>query len=108
MGGFIMLVNYIVGIAIFLCLAALYWILRGLVLSPVKGGEHSKLCVNIEVNGEEPKLEHILKGLIWLRDNGTLKADVSVNATEPDANTRLVALAFSQDYQFISYKESGE
>ena len=103
-----MLVNYIVGFAILLCLIALYWTLRGLVLSPVKGGENANLTVQLDIKGETHELEHILKGLIWLRDNGTLKADIAINAVLPDTNTRLVALAFSKDYHFISYSESGE
>lgn len=103
-----MFVNYIVGIAIILGLVTLYWILRGLVLSPVRAGENAKMIVQLNVSGECKDLEHTLKGLIWLRDNGTLKADIEINAEKPDNAARLVALAFSKDYQYISYNETGE
>lgn len=103
-----MLVKYIVSIAILLGLVSLYWILHGLLLFPVKTGENTEMCINLEVSGESRDLEHTLKGLIWLRDNGTLKADINVMLIEPDNNTRLVANAFSKDYSFISYSEIGE
>lgn len=108
MGGFDMFVKYIVCIALLLCLASLYWILKGLVLSPVKGGENTKLTVLLEVNGANSELEHVLKGLIWLRDNGTLKADIEIILNNVDESTVLVAETFSRDYHFISYNEFGE
>lgn len=107
-GGFDMFVKYIVCVAILLCIAALYWILKGLVFSPVKGSESIKLTVLLDVNGEDSKLEHVLKGFIWLRDNGTLKADIIIKLNNTDENTALVADTFSKDYYFISYDVFGE
>lgn len=108
MGGFNMLVNYIVGIAVILGLVSLYWVLHGLVLFPVKAGENTKLKIVLNISGECHELEHTLKGLIWLRDNGTIKANIDIIADEPSSSARLVAMAFSNDYQFISYTEIGE
>lgn len=108
MGGFNMLVNYIFSIAIILGLVFLYWVLHGLVLFPVRAGENSKLKIVLNISGECHDLEHTLKGLIWLRDNGTLKADIEIVATDPVDSLRLVGTAFSKDYQFITYTEIGE
>lgn len=100
--------NYIVTIAIVLGLVSLYWILHGLMLLPVKAGDNSNLVIRINVTGECKELEHMLKGLIWLRDNGTLKSEIEIDAVNPDNSLRLVALAFTKDYQFISYNEIGD
>lgn len=103
-----MLVKYMVVIAILLCCASVYWLLHGILLFPVKAGENTKLSIQLDLDGECRDLEHTLKGFIWLRDNGTLKADISINLKEPDDSTRHVAAAFSNDYHFISYNEFGE
>ena len=103
-----MLVNYIVIIAVILGLVSLYWVLHGLVLFPVKAGENTKLSIQLKVYGESRDLEHTLKGLIWLRENGTLKADIDLILNAPDDSTALIADAFSKDYHFISYNGFGE
>ena len=103
-----MLDHYIVAIAFILGLVSLYWILREIVLCPVKAGENTKLIIRLNINGEAKDLEHTLKGLIWLRDNGTLKADIEIIASEPAVSARLVGEAFSRDYHYIFYNEIGE
>ena len=108
MGGFIMLVNYIVIIAVILGVVSLYWLLHGLLLFPVKAGENTKLSVQLIVDGESHDIEHTLKGLVWLRENGTLKADIHISLNTPDESTQLIADAFSKDYHFISYNRFGE
>ena len=108
MGGFIMLVNYIVIIAVILGVVSLCWVLHGLLLFPVKAGENAKLSVQLTAEGECRDLEHTLKGLIWLRENGTLKADVDIILKNPDESTALVADAFSKDYHYIFYNRFGE
>lgn len=108
MGGFIMLVKYIVIIALILGIVSLYWILHGLLLFPVKARENTKLSVLLTVDGESPDLEHTLKGLVWLRENGTLKADINISLNTPDNSTALIAEAFSKDYHYISYNRFGE
>lgn len=103
-----MLNNYIVAIVVSLGLVSLYWILHGLVLFPVKAGENTELKLVLCVSGEAKDLEHTLRGLIWLRENGTLKADIEIHASEPALSTRLVGEAFSRDHHYIFYKETGE
>lgn len=101
-----MLVKYIVVIAILLICACFYWLLHGVLYFPVKAGENTKMSINIEVNGCSHDLEHTLRGLKWLRDNGTLKADIVIVLNNPDEITRNVAMAFSKDYHYISTTNS--
>ena len=103
-----MLVKYIVLIAVILGIVTLYWILHGLLLFPIKPGENTELTVQLTVDGECRDLEHMLKGLVWLRDNGTLKADINIILRACDDSAKNVAAAFSRDYPFISYNEFGE
>ena len=103
-----MLVNYIIAFAIIVLIVSFCWILHGITLFPIKNGDNAVITVSLSVNGQCPELEHMLKGLVWLRDNGTLKADIVIDAKNPDLETREVGMAFSADYQFIFYNESGD
>ena len=97
-----MLVKYIVVIAILLICASVYWLLHGVLYFPVKAGENTKMSIRLELDGENHDLEHTLRGLIWLRDNGTLKADIVIMLNNTDESTRNVAMAFADDYHYIS------
>lgn len=103
-----MLVNYIIAFAIIVLIVSFCWILHGIALFPIKNVDNAVVTVNLSVNGQCPELEHMLKGLVWLRDNGTLKADIVIAAKKPNPETREVGMAFSEDYQFIFYNESGD
>lgn len=101
-----MLVKYIVVIAILLIGSSVCWLLHGILYSPVKAGENTKMSIRLEVDGASCDLEHTLRGLKWLRDNGTLKADIVVILNNPDEITKNVAMAFSKDYHYISTTNS--
>ncbi len=106
MGGFIMLVKYIVVIVILLICASVCWLLHGILYSPVKPGENTKMSIILEVDGGSRDLEHTLRGLKWLRDNGTLKADIILSLNNPDENTEHIARTFSEDCHYISLRNS--
>lgn len=100
-----MLIDIIVGIALAAVILLLLWALRGVMLLPVSCGGNTKMRIELAVSGEEPELQHTLEGLIWLRDNGTLKADVDVIISGIDNDTRHVAQSYAADNKFISVIE---
>ncbi len=81
------------------------WGLKGLLLTPVKLGKNTNALITLRVNGTEPALEYTLRSLIWLRENGTLKANVEIIAIAPDDTTRSVAKKFRSQYRYVEYTE---
>ena len=69
----------------------LLWAAGGAALSPVRPGKNESLAVVLTVAGTAPGLEHTVDGLLWLRQNGTLRARLLVRDAGMDANTRRAA-----------------
>lgn len=106
-GGNGMTVYIAVGFAAAAVLWLLIWSVKGLMLTPVRFGQSTSGCLNISIHGAEPELEYTLRSLMWLRENGTLKADIHIFACAPDAETRGIAQRFSAQYRCIEYTEDG-
>lgn len=103
-----MAINIMVGLALALGIVLLIWSIRGLMLTPVKDSSAIGLTMLVRLSGADPGLEHCLDGLIWLRENGTIKADIRIEAIEPDEATRHICSAYVKDYRFISFTEYGD
>lgn len=103
-----MAVNFIVGFAIAAILLIFLWSIKGLLLTPISGGKNTQISVDLVVIGSEPKLEQSLRGIVWLRENGTLKANIRINAESTDAATRHIARTYADKYGFITFSEDGE
>lgn len=55
------------------------WLLRMLgcaLLTPVRSSREAQLTLVIRARGDAPELEQLLRGILWLRESGTLMADV--------------------------------
>lgn len=55
------------------------WLLRMLgcaLLTPVRSSREAQLTLVIRARGDAPELEQLLRGIRWLREGGTLVADV--------------------------------
>ena len=84
------------------------WILREMIMCPIKPGKNSSQYIVVRVYGEEPALEEHLKGLLWLRSNRTLKCPIIVCGEDLDEETRFVAKAMADDNDCISFYENGD
>ena len=69
----------------------LLWYARGVALTPVYAGKNERLTVVLTVTGAAPGLEHTVDGLLWLRQNGTLRARLLVRDAGMDEDTRRAA-----------------
>lgn len=87
---------------VFLC-----WLLRGLMLTPLRLGHRSRLTVLLRVTGPEPGLEETLSGLLWLKKNGTLPADIVVEDAGMDDETKAVAALMARGGG-VSLRAAGE
>ena len=55
------------------------WLLRMLgctLLTPVRSSRDARLTLVIRACGDAPELEQLLRGIRWLRESGTLMADI--------------------------------
>lgn len=103
-----MLVDFIVGLAIATILLIMLWALKGLLLTPITSGENTRISIELQVTGTEPKLEQTIKGFVWLHDNGTLKANVRIDARNADASAKHIAEAYAEKYGYITLSKDGE
>ena len=95
-----MTVYIAVGFAAAAVLWLIIWSVKGLLLTPVKLGRSTKASVLLTVSGAEPMLEYTLRSLVWLRENGTLKAEI-----DTDDETRSILRRFEAQYRFVNYTE---
>jgi len=97
-----MLLNIIIGALAAMLLILILWFIRGIMLLPVKlGGLSPRLTLSVEENTEN--LDRALDGLIWLRENGTLKTDIFLSLNGCDELTRFIAETYSGKHSFIDY-----
>lgn len=99
-----MLLKLLVGFVIAILVVFIVWMIKGLLLTPVKCGEDTKLYIFIHPKGEAPSLEHVLKGLLWLRENGTLAAEIQIITDDCEEGAYHIAEHFSDEYSFIRLK----
>ena len=93
--------------AAFIC-TTLVWLLRHLMLRPVRSGKNTVQTLVLRVYGSEPQLEDNIRGLIWLNNNGLIHCRIVILGYELDAETRFIAKAFQNDYRGITLIEDGE
>lgn len=86
-----MLLNIVIALLAALGLSLLLWLLRGVMLTPVRLGKHQQLALVLTVSGESPELEHTVDSLLWLVENGTLRGQLLLRDAGMDDETRRVA-----------------
>lgn len=100
--------NFLAALAAALVCMLLIWLLREMMLTPVKPGKNTRQYIFLTVNGSEPGLEHNVYGLLWLHDNRTLGGQIVIMGFDLDEETRLVAQALERDHSCITLIENGE
>lgn len=83
----------------------LLWSLRGVMLIPVKTGRNTEAELTLRISGSDEMLQQTLEGLLWLRDNGTLRAHIHIIAENPDDDLRHIARSYAEERKCISYTE---
>lgn len=86
-----MFLNVLLSLAIAIGIFALIWLLRGIVLTPVPRGKNMAMKVVIDVSGEAFELENTVDALLWLRNNGTLDAEIEVRDSGMGEETAKIA-----------------
>lgn len=92
-----MLVNICISILITAVILLVLWLLRGVMLTPVRRGAEQEITVVLSVTGESKELENTVDGVLWLIQNGTLPASLVIEDAGMDADTRRAAEALTKD-----------
>ena len=100
-----MTVYIAVGFAAAAVLWLIIWSVKGLLLTPVRLGKNTDADIILSVRGAEPAMEYTLRSLIWLRENGTLRAEIIIRAKDIDDETRNVLRRFAAQYRCVSFTE---
>ena len=101
-----MLEKFLAAVAAALVCAALLWLLRQMMLTPVRSGKHTAQEMRLYVNGAEPALENHAAGLLFLNDCGVLRCRILIFGRDLDEGTRLVAQALERDHPCITFIEN--
>lgn len=100
-----MLGKFLCAAAALLVCTALFWVLRQLLLTPVRAGKNTRQELCLYVTGPEPALENHVAGLLWLNDSGVLRCRITIRGKDLDEETRLVARALERDSRCIQFIE---
>ena len=95
--------KFFAALIVALVCALLLWILRQMMLTPVKAGKNTQQELRLYVRGREPALENHVAGLLWLNDSGVLRCRVLIFGQELSEETRLVAQALERDHTCVTF-----
>lgn len=98
-----MMLKIAIAVLIAGALLLLLWLLRGVMLTPVKPGKNQKLTLILSVSGETEGLERTVDALLWLIGNGTLNARVLIADCDMDDESRYEAKLLSRDSAAVDY-----
>ena len=71
-----MVIQITLCVLLILGFAWLLWMLGCALLTPVRSGRDTRITLVVQARGDAPELENLLCGIRWLRESGTLMADV--------------------------------
>ena len=101
-----MLEKFLAALAATLVCAVLLFLLRQIMLTPVRSGKHTDQELRLIVHGAEPALENHVRGLLFLNDSGTLRCRILIFGRDLDERTRLVARALERDHHCVTFIET--
>ncbi len=81
------------------------WSVKGLLLTPVRLGKNTDADIVLRIRGAEPTIEYTLRSLMWLRENGTLRAEIIIFAKDTDDETRSILRRFAAQYRCVNFTE---
>lgn len=86
-------------LALLVCACGLFfvWVLRGRLVTPVRGGRGARLHAVVAASGSPAHLEQTVKGLLWLIHSGTLGCDILIVDAGLDPEARTMAKLLARD-----------
>lgn len=103
-----MTANILAALSAALICTVILWLIREMMMSPVKCGKNTRQYIVLQVCGHEAALENHLRSLVWLNETKTLRCDIIVHGAGLDDETRTVARIMAEDYDCIHFFEDGD
>jgi len=107
-GGKIMVFRIAFSLLIAAGLVYLIWLLRGVMLTPIRTGANGTLELVVRVAGPAPELEQTVNGLLWLTESGTLDGRVLIIDEGMDDSTALVAARLARHSRRVELRRREE
>ena len=83
-----MIIKIILGFCAIAAISLIICLARSVMLTPVCVGKNQSLEICITICGAAPELAQTVQSLLWLIENGTLKAEISIVDSGMDEETR--------------------
>lgn len=77
-------------------------------LTPVKCGKGTDICVVVRVNGNCPDIEQTIEGMLWLNKSGMLKSRIIIADCGIEQSCREMALMLVKRHDEISICDISE
>ena len=91
-----MFLKLLIAAVIAAVLFLLCWLLRGVLLTPVKPGKNVRLKLLLVASGPAQELEQTVDALLWLRANGTLPGEIIIADRSMDGETSEIIAALAK------------
>ena len=102
-----MALRYICILVVLLLSAAILWLLHARLLLPIRSGPYTETMVVVTAHGDASELEMLLRGLIWLRDNGVVPCSICVADAGLTAEARAALICYARDKNIMVCEERG-
>jgi hypothetical protein len=70
-------------------------------LIPVRSDDETKITITVSAHGDGANLEHTVRGVLWLRDSGTISGDIVINDDGLTAIGRQIAEIMERKYERV-------
>lgn len=80
----------------------LLWLLRGVLLTPVRLGKNESLQLVLRITGPEPALENSVNTLLWLMEDGVLPGELIIEDGGMDEETKRMAALLARDNKRVT------
>lgn len=87
-------------------LVLLLWLLRGVMLIPVRLRRGQELTLILRAGGDAAALENTMGGLIWLVENGTLPGMICIEDAGLSPEGRQAAAFLEKQYACVQFQAS--
>ena len=87
--------------------AAVFWLIHGALLLPIRSGSCESITITVSAFGEAPEREMQLRGLLWLRSHGLIPCRICIEDTGLSAEFAAVARCFAAEYGIIVSDKRG-
>ena len=103
-----MLLQCLLCLLIVIALGVLAWFCRTRLHLPIRTSGNMALTVHVTASGDAPGLEHLLRNLLWLCENGLIEGEILLEDCGLSPQTAAMAALLREQHHHIYYTREGE